>query len=345
VTSQVRARSAAVAPEASAPAPIVVTGGAGFIGRSVVRELVARGDSVIAIVRDPSRRSDISPEVNLVAGDLAEVEAMRAQMARADAVIHLAGMYRVGIAASERRAMLDANVGATKRVIDAAIAAGVRRIVYVSTVNVFGNTRGQVVDETYRRDIGAGFVSYYDETKYRAHEAVEKRIARGAPVVIVQPGTVYGRNDHSAIGIQLQQAFEGTLPYRSIEDLGVTPVHVDDLAAGIVLALDKGRIGESYILAGPPIRQGAALATAARVGGHRLPRLRVPSRLLRLGAPYASRLPRWLTARFGLPPNLEEVVSAADGVTYWASSAKAERELGFANRPLEQGLRDAFGTG
>jgi nucleoside-diphosphate-sugar epimerase len=345
VTGQVRARSAAVAPEASAPAPIVITGGAGFIGRSVVRELVARGDNVIAIVRDPSRRSDIPPGVNLVAGDLGQVEALRAQMIRAAAVIHIAGMYRVGITRREWPAMLDANLGATKRVIDAAIAAGVPRIVYVSTVNVFGNTHGQVVDETYRRDLAAGFVSYYDETKFRAHEAVEKRIARGAPIIVVQPGTVYGRNDHSRIGIQLQQAFEGTLPYRAVEDLGVAPVHVDDVAAGIVLALDKGRIGESYVLAGPPMRHGEALATAARVGGHRLTRVRVPSRLLRAGAPYASRLPARLAARFGLPPNMNEVVSASDGVTYWASSAKAQGELGFASRPLEQGFRDAFGTG
>jgi dihydroflavonol-4-reductase len=241
--------------------------------------------------------------------------------------------------------MLDANVGATGRVIDAAVEAGVKRIVYVSTVNAFGNTHGQVVDETYRRDIAKGFVSYYDETKYLAHEAAAERIRDGAPLVIVQPGTVYGPNDHSAIGMQLEQAFRGTLPYRAVEDVGVTPVHVDDLAAGIVAALDRGRIGESYVLAGRAMRQAEALAIAARAGGHRLPRLRVPTRLLRSIAPLASRLPAALTARFGVPPNVNEVVSASDGVTYWGSSAKAERELGFANRPLEVGVRDAFGTG
>jgi len=323
---------------------ILVTGAAGFIGRRVVRRLVDRGDEVVGIVRDPSRARDL-PGVVLIAGDLSSVAGLRDQFTGADAVIHLAGIYRVGIPANERPAMLDANVGATQRVIDAAVAAGVTRIVYVSTVNAFGNTRGHVVDETYQRDVAKGFVSYYDETKYLAHEAASERIRGGAPIVIVQPGTVYGPNDHSAVGIQLEQAFRGTLPFRSVDGLGVTPVHVEDVAAGIIAALDRGRIGESYVLAGPNIRQGEALAIAARAGGHRLPRLRVPARLVRLVAPLASRMPPALTARLGLPPNVNEAVSATDGVSYWGSSAKAERELGFVSRPLDVGVRDAFGTG
>ena len=108
--------------------------------------------------------------------------------------------------------MYEANVGATQRVLDAAIAAGVPRIVYISTVNVFGNTHGRIVDETYRRDLAEGFLSYYDETKYLAHVAAEARIEAGAPIVIVQPGTVYGAGDHSGIGAQLKAAYDGTAP-------------------------------------------------------------------------------------------------------------------------------------
>jgi nucleoside-diphosphate-sugar epimerase len=219
----------------------------------------------------------------------------------------------------------------------------VRRIVYVSTVNAFGNTRGRVVDESYRRDVKDGFVSYYDETKYLAHEAALERIGRGAPVIIVQPGTVYGPGDHSAIGAQLEQAYRGTLPYRAVDDVGIAPVHVDDLAAGIVAALDRGKVGEAYVLAGPTMRLADALAVAARSGGKRLPRLRIPTVLLRALAPIASRLPPGVTTRAGLPANIAEVVAAAAGVTYWASSARAGRELGFRARPLESGLRDAFG--
>ena len=325
---------------------VFVTGGNGFIGRSVVRLLTGRGDTVIAVIRDPARSADLAAlGATLVAGDLSTIDGLRAGMTGADAVIHLAGMYRVGIRPEDRPAMLDANVGATERVLDAAVAAGVPRIVYVSTVNAFGDTHGRVVDETYQRDIAGGFVSYYDETKFRAHQAADARIARGAPVVIVQPGTVYGPRDHSALGIQLEQAFRGKLPYRAIEDVGVTPIHVDDLAAGMLAVLDRGRVGQSYVMAGPAMRQGQALQIAARAGGHRLPRLRVSPRLLHALAPLASCLPAAWTERLGLPPNLAEVLSAADGVTYWASSTKAERELGLRVRDLETGLRDAFGGG
>src|SRR4051812_12114489 len=97
-----------------------------------------------------------------------------------------------GIKNSDRPRMWDANVGATQRVLDAAVAAGVLSIVYVSTVNVFGNTHGKLPDETSRRDLSEGFFSYYDETKFRAHEEAHKRIAAGAPIVIVQPSQVYG---------------------------------------------------------------------------------------------------------------------------------------------------------
>src|SRR5436190_9949625 len=143
------------------------------------------------------------------------------------------------------------------------------------------------------------------------------RINAGAPVIIIQPGTVYGPNDHSAIGIQLGQAFHGTLPCRALEDVGVTPVHVEDVAVGVVAAVDRGTIGEAYVMAGPPIRHGEALQTAARAGGHPLPRLRVPASVLHALAPLVGLIPAAMAVRLGLPPNLAEVVSASDGVTYW----------------------------
>src|SRR6188768_1821044 len=153
---------------------VVVTGGAGFVGRAVVERLHHRGDVIVALVRDPATAQHLVNErggaggtIELVRSSLADVGSLGDAMRGADAVIHVAGMYRVGIKASEHPAMWDANVGTTERVLDAAIAAGVPRIVDVSTVNVFGSTNGAVVDETYRRDLSRGFLSYYDETKYR----------------------------------------------------------------------------------------------------------------------------------------------------------------------------------
>jgi dihydroflavonol-4-reductase len=319
---------------------IFVTGANGFIGRRVVGVLRERGDDVVAVVRDPAAATALGEEgVRLVAGDLSSGAAISDAMAGADAVIHLAGVYRVGIPPSERPAMYEANVAVTERALDAAIATGIPRIVYASTVNVFGNPRGRIPDETYRRDLADGFVSYYDETKYKAHVAAEARIAAGAPIVIVQPGHVYGRGDHSALGAQFKAAYDGTARYTAFADMGVSPTHVDDVAAGIVGALDRGRLGEAYLLVADNLRMHEAMDISARAAGRRAPRLRIPTSVLRLGA----RIAPGAGGLFGLPPNLREIVLAGDGVTYWGNNAKAIAELGFAPRGLEVGARDAYG--
>jgi nucleoside-diphosphate-sugar epimerase len=319
---------------------VALTGGAGFIGRAIVKHLVDRGDEVVALVRDPVKASHLPGErVTLVQSDLSDPDALARSMAAADAVIHAAGVYRIGITPSERPQMWDANVGATERVLGAAIKAGVKRIVYISTANVFGDTHGQVADESYRRDLSKGFFSYYDETKFRAHELAEKLISAGAPVLIVMPAQVYGPNDHSEASAQLDLAFHGKLPYLALAKVGLAWVHVDDVADGTLAVLDRGRIGESYVLAGDPRRMGESVAVAAKVGGKRPPRLTVPTALLRLIAPINDRL----GGLPGLPANARETIRAGDGVTYWGSSAKAKRELGFSPRSLEHGVVDTWG--
>jgi dihydroflavonol-4-reductase len=316
------------------PLRVLITGAAGFIGGAVTRQLRARGSDVVALVRDPGRAGHLAElGVDVVANDLATAAAIEPALHGADALIHAAGSYRVGIPQRERAAMWDANVGTTTRVLEAAAAAGTNRIVYVSTCNAFGDTHGQVVDESHRRDLAEGFASWYDETKYRAHEVAENGIADGAPVVIVLPSQVYGPGDHSAFGEQLAAAYAGKLPYRILDDAGLGLVHVDDLAAGIVAALDRGEIGRSYVLSGPVMTLGEAVALAARVGDREPPRLRIPTGVLRALAPIGSLIGQ---------PGLREIVSAGDGLTYWATAARAEQELGFRARPVEQGFRDTF---
>ena len=321
-------------------APIVITGAAGFIGSRVTRRLYERGEEVVAIVRDPARADALRDlGVRLVGGDLSDPAQLRSAMAGAGAVVHAAGVYHIGIPASERPAMFDANVAATERVLDAAIAEDVGRIAYISTVNVFGDTKGIARDETFRRDPADGFVSYYDETKYLAHLAAEKRIAAGAPIVVAMPGSTYGAGDHSAAGAQLKAAFDGTARYLAMSHLGISPTHVDDIATGIVAALDRGRIGQAYVLCAANMRLGEAMEIAADAGGRRLPRLAVPNGLFRLTA----RIMPGGGALLGVRPNLRELVSASDGVTYWGNHAKATAELGYAPRDLAIGARDAFG--
>jgi nucleoside-diphosphate-sugar epimerase len=271
--------------------------------------------------------------VTVIEDDLSDVALIREQLRDVDAAIHSAGSYRVGVSREERGAMWDANIGTTTRVLDATEAAATPKVVYVSTVGVFGNTRGNVVDESYRRNIREGFLSWYDETKFGAHEVASQRARAGQPIVTVQPSQVYGPGDYTEIGNQLRLAHAGKLPYRALDDVGIGFVYVDDLALGIAAALDRGSVPGAYVLSGPRHRLGEALAIAATLGGKRLPRLTFPNGVLRLAAP---------VGRFIGQPNLREVVSASAGVTYWASADKATRELGFAPRTLEQGLRDMF---
>jgi dihydroflavonol-4-reductase len=315
-----------------------VTGATGFIGARLAAGLRARGDDVVALVRNPSRASALSQlGCTLVEGDLDDTAAIRRAVQGSDAAFHAAAVYKVGIAKSERPSVFAANVGGTERVLDAAISAGVARIVYVSTVNCFGNTRGQIVDETYRR-AGNDFVSCYDETKYLAHEVAEERIRQGAPIIIVQPSGVYGPGDHSELGTIIDQARSGTLKFISFPELGMVMAHVDDIAEGIILAHDKGRLGESYVLGGDVVRLRDVVRTAAEIAGRRPPRMVMPTPFIKAGIPMAPLVTRMM----GLPPNLRELIRASDGVTYWATDAKARRELGYSSRDLRTGLTQTF---
>lgn len=324
---------AEASPEAG-PRRIWLSGATGFVGKAVARLLRMRGDVVIAPVRDRRRAEELlDMGVTVIEDDLSDVDAMTETMRDIDAAIHSAGSYRVGITREERGAMWDANIGTTTRFLDAAEAAKAPKIVYVSTVGIFGNTKGQVADETYRRNLRDGFVSWYDETKFGAHEVVLQRTRAGGPIVSVLPSQVYGPGDHSSIGEQLALAHAGKLPYLALADVGLGFVHVDDLATGIVAALDKGAAGRSYLLSGPRHRLGEALAIAARLGGKRLPRLSIPNGVLRVLAP---------VGRLVGQANMREVVDAAAGVTYWASNERAVQELDWHPRDLEEGLRDTF---
>lgn len=310
-----------------------VTGATGFLGGRLVSKLRERGDDVVALVR--TRRGARGVDAELVRGDLSDRTALRRGMEGSDVVFHLAARYEVGIAAAERDAMYETNVHGTANVLDAAVDAQVSRIVYVSTVNVFGNTHGEIVDETYERP-GGDYVSAYDWTKHVAHQIARERIELGAPIVIVQPGATYGRGDHSELGGQLEQAREGKLRVRALSGVGINAVHVDDVVDGILLAYERGRIGESYVLGGEITTLDEMIDIVARLSGKDAPRVRLPTAAIRLATPLGPLVGKVM----GTGPNLRELISASDGVTYWATDGKARTELGYAPRGLESGLAD-----
>ena len=302
---------------------VFATGTTGFLGSVIAEQLRARGDTVVALVRDPTKAELLRKAGrDVVVGDLADPDALKRGCDGCDAVVHAGAIYEVGIKAPRRVDMYEANVNGTERVLAAALATGVPKVVHVSSIVVFGNTGGKVVDETFRR--ADAYTSYYDETKTLAHRVAESFIAKGLPVVIAQPGQIYGPGDHSGIGALFRRAAAGKLPVLTFGDLGLCFVHVADAASGIVMLIDRGRPGQAYVLGGEMARLRDAVRIVASLAGKPAPRFEVPTSILR----FAARL----------RPDLAEVVRSADGVTFWATDAKARSEIGYAPRSLREGL-------
>ncbi len=318
---------------------VFVTGGTGFIGGELIRQLRGRGDQVSCLIRSPQKGAALEAlGCELIAGDLADSEAIRAGMNGAEAVIHAAAIYQVGIPASQRQAMREANVGGTERVLGAALEARIPKVVYVSTVGAFGNTHGEVVDESYEHP-GRDFTSCYEETKWEAHQIAKQMILeQGLPCVIVQPGGVYGPGDTSSVAELLNQFLAGRMPLMPFPELGICLSHVEDVAAGIILALDRGDPGQTYILSGPATTVREAIGVVADATGRKTPRYAIPTPLMKALTPIGPLVGKIM----GQPPNLRELISSADGVTFWASYEKASDELGYAPRGLREGLRQTL---
>jgi len=227
-----------------------VTGGTGFIGQHLVRQLVERDYEVVALARSESGVEQLRTlGARPALGDITDMDSMREPMAGCDLVFHVAGWYKIGGDDWMQAEII--NVGGTRKVLRLAYELGIPKIIYTSTVAVFGDTHGNIVDETYHTD--GPFVTEYDRTKWLAHYKVAvPLIEKGAPIIIVIPGVAYGPGDHSWIG-DLMRTFYIGVPVLAGPDTAFTYAHVDDIAEGHILAAEKGRIGESYVLAGPAV--------------------------------------------------------------------------------------------
>lgn len=299
-----------------------VTGSTGFIGRRITRQLRAAGHEVVALARDPGKASDLAASgARVVRGDVTDKESMRSAMNGVDGVFHVAGWYKLN--ARDRSEGQRVNVDGTRNVLELMEELRIPKGVYTSTLAVFGDTHGKVVDESYRND--GPWLTEYDRTKWVAHyEIAEPLMRRGLPLVVVQPGVTYGAGDPSEIGNAFRQYLRRKLrgvPRTAAYCWG----HVEDIARAHLLAMEKGRIGEPYIIAGEPMSDVEVFALAERITGVRAPRLR-PSRGF---------------LRFLAAITRSEVLRAAPA-TYLGSNAKAKRELGVTHRPLEEGLRETL---
>ncbi|HVF52769.1 MAG TPA: NAD-dependent epimerase/dehydratase family protein [Actinomycetota bacterium] len=314
---------------------VFITGATGFVGGAVAAKLRERGDDVVALVRDPERAAKLSKAgCELVQGDLSSVEAMESAMMGCDGAIHSAAIYEIGVTKQRCNDLYETNVAGTERVLSAALKAEVAKVVYISTVNAFGDTHGEVVDETHVHH--EDYVSCYDETKHLAHKVAQRMIeGRALPGVIALPGGVYGPGDTSEAGAMYDRFLKGKLPAIAFADAGFNMVYIDDVADGILLCLDKGKVGESYVLGGELTTVGGVIKALANAAGRDYPRVTVPSRIVKTIAP----LGPVIGPMMGFPRNLREVVRAADGVTYWARHDKAMRELGYSPRSLDEGMK------
>lgn len=311
----------------------MVTGATGFIGGRLVRQLRAAGHDVHAVVRDPARAAALETlGVRVFKGDVTEKDSLRAPMQGMDGLFHLAAWYEIGTRNRSRAEQI--NVQGTRNVLETMRDLGIPRGVYTSSVAVFSDTRGQLVDETYRR--GGPWLTLYDYTKWKAHyEVAEPAIRAGLPLVIVQPGLVYGPGDQSIVHRMFLQYLQRKLPIAP-RKTAYCFGYVDDVARGHVQAMEKGRIGESYIMAGPLHTFIDVFEVAERITGVPAPSLRPPPWTMALLA-QAMRL---AGAVMPLPENYRyESLRVMAGVTYGGSSAKSESELGWSTRSLEEGLR------
>lgn len=313
-----------------------VTGATGFLGSELTKQLISRGHQVVALVRTPSRASVLRTlGVELHEGDITDRESLRAPMTGVDGIFHCAAWYKIG--ARDPSPAEAVNVGGTRHVLETMRELGIARGIYTSTVAVFSDTAGQVPDERYRYD--GPHLSEYDRTKWLAHyEVAQPMIAAGLPLVIVMPGVIYGPGDTSGLHTALVDLLRQRL-YASPRRTAYCWAHVEDTARGHILAMERGRPGETYILAGPRHTFEEAFDLVAALAGVRRPFVHPGPRTLRAAA--------WLTAQIGrlvdVPPVLTpEALRVLAGVTYFGSSDKAARELGFTARPLAEGMEQTL---
>jgi dihydroflavonol-4-reductase len=318
---------------------VLVTGAGGFVGSAVARHALDAGFSVRAMVRSKARASNLAGlDVDLVEADLNDAASIARAVDGCRHVFHVAADYRLW--APDPEQIVRTNVRGTQAIVDAALASGVERVVYTSSVATLPlNEAGTPVDESVPLEPDAA-IGAYKKSKVLAERVVVDAVReRGLPAVIVNPSTPIGPRDArpTPTGRVIVEAASGKMP--GYVDTGLNFVHVDDVAHGHLLALEKGRIGERYILGGQDVALGTFVGDCARLAGRRPPTLKVPRRALYPLA-YAAEAIAAITKR--------EPFITVDGLhlaryRMYFTSAKAIGELGYAARPYQDAIRDAIG--
>jgi dihydroflavonol-4-reductase len=317
---------------------VLVTGASGFVGSAVARIAQQKGFAVRVLVRPTSPRRNVeSLDAEIAVGDMRDEASMRAALRGVRYLLHVAADYRLW--APDPLEIERSNLEGTEATMRAALKEGVERIVYTSSVATLKVTgSGASVDETSPMTPQQA-IGVYKRSKVLAERAVERMIANdGLPAVIVNPSTPIGPRDvkPTPTGRIIVEAALGKIP--AFVDTGLNLVHVDDVAMGHFLALERGKIGERYILGGENLPLQQMLADIAGIVGRKPPTIalpRWPLYPLAMGAEAVAKLTK------------REPFVTVDGLKMsknkmYFTSAKAERELGYSARPYREGLRDAL---
>ena len=316
----------------------LITGASGFIGSAVLRQLLAAGLPVRALIRAHGDTRNIDGlSVEIVYGDITDRPSLDRAMAGCSTLFHLAADYRLWV--SDPRMIYETNVAGTRNVMLSAMKAGIKRIVYTSSVATLGLTRdGSPADENTPVSL-KDMIGHYKRSKFMAEDEV-KRLEHegGLPVIIVNPSTPIGPRDikPTPTGQMVRNAACGRIP--AYVDTGLNLVHVDDVAQGHLLALERGQIGDQYILGGFNLSLKEILSAIAAIVGRKPPTVCLPHQLV-FPAAYLSEAWAHIVSKREPRVTLDGVRLARKKMFF--SNEKARRILGFNPRPVEEALRDA----
>jgi dihydroflavonol-4-reductase len=314
----------------------LLTGGTGFVGSAVARALLREGWQVRALVRPNSNHRNLQGlEIETVAGDLNDRSSLDHAIAGCEALFHVAADYRLGVSRPEE--LYRTNVEGTRNVLNASRSAGVGRVVYTSSVATIGIPADGSPGREETPVALADMIGHYKRSKFLAEQVARDAARAGASVVIVNPSTPIGPGDvkPTPTGQMVLDAAAGRMP--AYLDTGLNVVHVDDVAAGHLLAFHRGRDGERYILGGDDMTLREILVEIARIAGRSPPRIRLPNAAV-LPLAYAAEAMAWLTGRT-TRITVEAVRMARKRMFF--SSDKAVRELGYRWRARTKAFEDA----
>jgi dihydroflavonol-4-reductase len=313
----------------------LITGANGFTGSHLIKALAQQGDTLIALVRKTSDLSRLAnTNVQLAYGDITDRPSLQAALQGVDRVFHTAAYVELGIVDAPRMERI--NVEGTRNVLEAAQAAGIQKMVYCSTIGVYGDTQGQVIDETFERQ-QKEFSSAYDSTKYQAQQLVDQFAAAGFPVVSVMPSGIFGADDPH-FGPVMDTFLKGRLKVWAGGDRITGIVHVDDLVNAMILAAEQAPTGSHYIISSGDLSTRAMFQFLSQETGIPAP-AEIPQPVVRLVGNILDPIGRLLAWQ---PPISRERVHYIYDRCVRVSGDKARRELGWNPRSVEETLRQSL---